>query len=228
MDAVVTCEHGGNRIPDRYAEHFRSHGPVLESHRGFDRGALVVARYLARTLDAPLFGATISRLLVDLNRSIHNRRLFSEFVEGIDPEGRRRILERYYLPYRREVEERIASRVHRGDVVLHLSVHSFTPVLGGRKRKADVGLLYDPRRAGEFRFARALQSRLQTDSFKVRRNHPYRGSADGFTTYLRSVFPESRYRGIEIELNQGTFQTRVALLGAAQALGRAIQESVPA
>ena len=37
---VISCEHGGNRIPARYREWFTRHRALLASHRGFDPGAL--------------------------------------------------------------------------------------------------------------------------------------------------------------------------------------------
>jgi hypothetical protein len=36
----------------------------------------------------------------------------------------------------------------------------------------------------------------------VRRNYPYQGKADGFTTFLRRQFASDQYAGIEIEVNQ--------------------------
>jgi len=42
----------------------------------------------------------------------------------------------------------------RGDRVIHVAVHSFTPTLRGVRRNADVGLLYDPARPGELALAR--------------------------------------------------------------------------
>jgi hypothetical protein len=39
-------------------------------------------------------------------------------------------------------------------------------------------------------------------AFSVRRNYPYRGTADGFTTYLRRQLSSSPYLGIELEINQ--------------------------
>jgi hypothetical protein len=36
----------------------------------------------------------------------------------------------------------------------------------------------------------------------LRLNYPYRGTADGFTVYLRHRFPSAAYLGIEIEVNQ--------------------------
>lgn len=37
---VITCEHGGNRIPVPYDDPFRTRQAALDSHRGFDPGAL--------------------------------------------------------------------------------------------------------------------------------------------------------------------------------------------
>ena len=65
---VISCEHGGSRIPGRYRHLFAGRAALLESHRGWDPGALVMARALSRGLRAPLFASTTSRLLVDLNR----------------------------------------------------------------------------------------------------------------------------------------------------------------
>jgi hypothetical protein len=36
----------------------------------------------------------------------------------------------------------------------------------------------------------------------VRRNYPYRGYADGLTTWLRKRYPDPAYAGIELEINQ--------------------------
>ncbi len=74
---LVTCEHGGNRIPPIYRALFRGQQAVLETHRGYDPGALVMAQALARSLQAPLVSSTVSRLLVDINRSIGHPQYFS-------------------------------------------------------------------------------------------------------------------------------------------------------
>jgi predicted N-formylglutamate amidohydrolase len=88
-------------------------------------------------------------------------------------------------------------------------VHSFTPVLAGEVRTCDIGLLYDPRREAEGKFAEAWRKGLaeRLPGFRIRKNYPYRGAADGFTTYLRKQFPRS-YLGIELELNQKHVGTR--------------------
>lgn len=200
---VLTCEHGGNRVPAAYAALFRGAGRALGSHRGLDRGALAAARHLARALRAPLVAATVTRLLVDLNRSRGHPRLFSQFSAGLPAAGRARLLARHYEPYRARVAAAIGAGLAGGGRVLHVSVHSFTPVLGGVRRRADVGLLYDPARAAEARFCARWQAALAAAApgWTVRRNYPYRGTSDGQVVELRRRFG-ARYAGVELEINQ--------------------------
>ena len=201
---VVTCEHGGNSIPRRFRHLFRGQSRLLSTHRALDIGALDLARSLARTLHAPLFYSTTSRLLIDLNRSLHHRRVFSEFTQSLPLGERELLISRYYRPYRSRTEDHIARRITAGARVVHVSAHSFTPILDGRVRTTDIGLLYDPSRSFETGVCRAWQERLAATAphLRVRRNYPYRGTADGFTSYLRTRFPNERYASIELEVNQ--------------------------
>jgi len=201
---LITCEHGGNRIPPRYRPLFAGFEALLHTHRSYDPGALGLARELAEALAAPLFFSTTSRLLIDLNRSVGHPSLYSEATRSAPVTVRREILEKHYLPYRDEVEAHIAAAIARGSRVIHLASHSFTPVLDGEVRNADIGLLYDPARPGEVELCRRWQARLQAQAreLKVRRNYPYTGRSDGFTAYLRRRFPAGVYVGIELEINQ--------------------------
>lgn len=201
---LITCEHGGNRIPPRYRPLFVGFEALLQSHRGYDPGALAMARKFARLLSAPLFVSTTSRLLIDLNRSTGHPKLYSEATRNVPAAVRRDILDRYYLPYRTAVEAHIAAAIAHGDRVIHLASHSFTPVLDGVVRNADIGLLYDPARAGEAKLCRRWQAQLEARApgLRVRRNYPYTGRSDGFTAWLRRRFPADCYVGIELEINQ--------------------------
>ncbi len=201
---LITCEHGGNRIPTRYRRLFAGAEELLQTHRGYDAGALAVARELAKALDAPLFFSTTSRLLIDLNRSAGHPRLYSEATRNTPDKVRKEILEGYYLPYRNKIEAEIAQSIARGRRVIHVASHSFTPVLDGTVRNADIGLLYDPARNGEVELCRRWQARLRVlaPNLKIRRNYPYAGKSDGLTAYLRRRFPAGAYAGIELEINQ--------------------------
>jgi len=201
---LITCEHGGNRIPLRYRPLFAGFEALLQTHRGYDPGALAVARQMAEVLAAPLFISTTSRLLIDLNRSIGHPFLYSEATRNAPAGVRREILEQHYQPYRNQVEAHIASEIAHGSRVIHFSSHSFTPVLDGEVRNADIGLLYDPSRPGEAELCRRWQARIKASApeWKVRRNYPYTGRSDGLTAYLRRRFPADAYVGIELEINQ--------------------------
>jgi predicted N-formylglutamate amidohydrolase len=201
---LVSCEHGGNRIPPPYRALFRSARRLLASHRGYDAGALAMARALSHALEAPLVASTVSRLLIELNRSPGNPRLYSAVMKSASREMRNAVYKRYYVPYRTKVETAIA-RASTGDQhVLHLSSHSFTPELDGVVRRADVGLLYDAGRESEAvlcaRWQAALSARVP--GLRVRRNYPYNGASDGLTTYLRTRFSGRLYSGVELEINQ--------------------------
>jgi len=201
---VFTCEHGGNQVPARYRPLFTGHEALLDSHRGYDPGALALARDLARAFEAPLVAATTSRLLVELNRSPHHPRLFSEVLRAASPELRAELVARYYLPYRTRTERLIAGAILRGRQVIHISSHSFTPVLDTMARNTDIGLLYDPARPGERALCLRWQAALARHAprRKVRRNYPYTGKSDGFCAWLRRRFGPADYIGIELEINQ--------------------------
>ncbi|MBK0402896.1 N-formylglutamate amidohydrolase [Adhaeribacter sp. BT258] len=201
---LITCEHGGREIPEKYGPYFQAHQPLLETHRGWDIGALELYKKLvAAGADASFFSET-SRLLVELNRSLHHPNLFSDITRQTAEVEREAILEAHYHPYRKQVENAIQTFISQKHSVLHLSVHSFTPELNGEIRNADIGLLYDPQRNTEKEFcARWKQEFEKLDTgLKVRFNYPYRGTADGFTTHLRKLFPDEKYGGIELEVNQ--------------------------
>ena len=201
---IVTCEHGGNRVPAAYAPLFRRHRRALNSHRGYDPGSLQLARACARQLRAPLHFATVTRLLVELNRSRGHRSLFSAITKTLPSAERDALVEEYYLPYRRAVEADITTAIAAGRRAVHFSMHTFTPQLDGEVRRADVGLLYDPRRPGEAALCASIKTALaaKRPDLVCRMNYPYQGKADGFTTALRKQWAARSYVGIEIEVNQ--------------------------
>ena len=207
MRYLVTCEHGGNRVPPPYRPLFRGAGEVLASHRGWDPGALPLARGIARGLAAPLRYSTVTRLIVDPNRSEESPTLLSEFSSKLGPRERADAIRRYHRRYRDRVRRLVEERsLHHA--LLHLSVHTFTPVMDGRPRRVGIGVLFDPLREGESRLAEAWIPRLRREvrGVRVEANQPYLGVDDGLTTTLRGSFPPCRYLGLELEVRQDLAQ----------------------
>ena len=206
---ILTCEHGGNDVPKAYVSLFDGAENVLATHRGWDIGALAIAKGLASSLRAPLHASKTTRLLIDLNRSLHVKGVWSDWSRELDPAAKGEVIERYYRPYRKNIEDCLIQLVAKRKRVLHLSLHSFTPVFNREVRNAEVGILYDPKRSIEAKLARSLCAAVRTAdaSLRVRKNYPYVGYTDGFTTYLRRKFPDTHYAGIEIETKQDEITT---------------------
>ena len=201
---VFTCEHATCFVPKQFEKLFAGRESVLRSHRGWDPGTLDLGNALAGHYGFPLFATKVSRLLVEVNRSLWHRQLFSEFSGVLDAESKQTILNRYYDSHRNAVGTWIESQISAGARVLHLSLHSFTPILNGVERNADIGLLYDPRRLGERDICERWNQNFGRliPHWRVRKNYPYLGRSDGFTTFLRKRFNAEQYCGIELEINQ--------------------------
>jgi predicted N-formylglutamate amidohydrolase len=202
---LITCEHAGNRVPDRWAPLFRGREDLLGSHRGWDPGALPLARHLARLTRAPLRYSTTTRLLVDPNRSPGHGTLFSELTRELPDEERRGIVARHHRPYWTRVRSLLAGWLAEGALALHVGVHTFTPTLDGVPRTVDVGVLFDPGRPGEAEFTRIFMEELRRalPHLRVKANAPYYGTSDGLTTSLRQRLDDPGYLGIELEVSQG-------------------------
>ena len=199
---IFSCEHGGFEIPALYLAYFSGKEDVLQSHRGWDKGALEIAKYISRRAGSKLISNSISRLLIECNRTLGHHDLFSEFSQKITKDTQNQLIEEYYLPYRNQLERIIEQHLHHQHQVIHLSFHSFTPLLNGEIRKTEVGILFDPDNKLEQAFADAWKKSIneKIDSWRVKFNYPYKGTDDGLTTYFRGKYKEN-YAGLEIEIN---------------------------
>lgn len=202
---LLTCEHGGHDVPPDYKILFRGASKVLASHRGYDIGALGVSLQLASRLSLPIVFSTVTRLLVDLNRSADHPDAFSEFTRNLPEQQRNQILAAFHAPHRESVERTVALAIAAGRRVMHLGVHSCTDVLHGSTRDFDVSLLFDENRSHEEELCDRFRSslRMHADDLRYAFNEPYNGADDGLTTTLRSRFAPELYLGIEIEVRQG-------------------------
>ena len=213
---MITCEHASNALPDFVLRAFRdSNGipdDVLASHRGYDIGAYKIFSILVKRLKPDFHSASkFSRLVVDMNRSSTSKSFYSEYTSSLPNTVKARMLS-LWEKYREKIESFVAGKIPEKQrkaakeaplKVIHLGIHSFTPVLNGVERDADVGILYDPSRPSEAQIAENLIKSIKERApwLKIRKNYPYLGKSDGLTTTLRQKFGPS-YAGIEIEINQ--------------------------
>lgn len=230
LSVLITAEHASNAIPSRWKGLFERDPGILETHRAWDPGSLLLARALAEALGAKRMVGRWSRLLVDLNRSEHHPRRFSEFSKALTAAEREELTRAIWRPHWAAYEDFVRSTPGR---VIHLACHSFTPELDGRVRTTDIGLLHDPSRPDEDAFCKRLQSGLRQHlpTLAIHRNRPYRGTSDGLGAWHRRVFEGSKLITLEIELNQrfaeGAEAVRVrdAIVGAAANSLRSFESS---
>ena len=173
---VILCDHASNYLPEEFGS-LGLGATEREAHIAWDPGALGVARQMARTLDAPLVYATVSRLVIDCNRPLDAPDLIAATSEATaipgnaalsDAERRRRIAT-IHEPYHQAIDALLDRRLAAGRETALIAVHSFTPVFRGVSRPWQVGVIFDRDR----RLADPLIEALRAEGLSVGANEPY-------------------------------------------------------
>jgi predicted N-formylglutamate amidohydrolase len=174
---VLICEHASNHIPPVYGDLGLTE-VERASHIAWDPGALGVARGLSRHLDAPLIHATVSRLVLDLNRdpsapdfiTVLSERTAVPGNRDLGASERARRVAGVYRAFHSAADSLIEARRAAGLVRAVVSVHSFTPVYRDRPRPWHVGLIHDR----DERLARAVEAGLRREpALVIGMNEPY-------------------------------------------------------
>ena len=179
---LITCDHAGNRFPERLGDLGVS-ASERQRHIAWDIGALGVARRLAHALDAPLIYQPYSRLVIDANRDPARADSIPLRSEATDVPGNKglthqaRELRRVEIfePYHAAIRAELDARAARGVDTLYVSVHSFTPVYLGDARRWQAGVLWRSDRA----FAELLLEGLRRETgLEIGDNQPYSLQSD--------------------------------------------------
>jgi len=177
--ALVLCDHASRAFPKALN---RLGLPELAGwqHIAWDIGAGELARGLANALDAPAVLAGYSRLVVDCNRHPDDPQAFRTESDGWVIPGnaglsefeRRTRLACFFDPYHEAIAAMLAGFHSRGEVPLVVSVHTFTPMMGGVARPWHVGVLWDK---DEPSARRLLEGLRREEGLVVGDNEPYSG-----------------------------------------------------
>jgi predicted N-formylglutamate amidohydrolase len=186
---LLICEHASRRLPGRYGT-LGLTPEQLESHIAWDPGALGVAKELSRLLDAPLIHATVSRLVLDLNRDPSapdsiwtlSERTTIPGNQNLDPTERAYRVREVYEAFHGAVDRYTGPRVKAGQTRSVVSIHSFTPVYRDVPRPWHIGLIHDR----DARFAKSVEAGLRQDpALVVGMNEPYSPADRVFHTLER-------------------------------------------
>ncbi len=202
---VLTCDHASRQIPRRLGSLGLSEED-LGRHIAWDLGVAAVARALSARLDAFLILQGYSRLCIDANRPPGTPQSILPWSDGTAIPGNQglspveaAIREReLFRPYHDRIGAELDRRQLAGSTPVLVSLHSFTPALGGRPRPWHVGVLYNR----DARLGRLLLGLLRGEvGLVVGDNEPYAVSDE--TDYTIGVHGERRgLPHVEIELRQ--------------------------
>ncbi len=221
---LLICEHASKHLPARYGT--LGLGPVeLESHIAWDPGALGVAMELSRLLDAPLIHASVSRLVLDLNRdpsapdSIWTLSERTTIPGNLDLDAAERAyrVREVYHPFHDAIDAFADARKAAGQLSAVVSIHSFTPVYRDVPRPWQIGLIFNR----DERYARSVEAGLKKDpALVVGMNEPYSPADRVFHTLERHaekrglppLMIEIRNDLIRTEEGQASWANRLAPL----------------
>ena len=221
--ALVLCDHASNAMPPRY-KNLGLDAAVVAQHIGWDIGAAGVARRLSVALGATAILARWSRLLIDVNRDPKDPTSIPAVSDGVEVPGNRNLplaerqarIARYFTPYHRWIDEKLAWFRKRTVVPSLIAIHSFTPQLqSGEPRHWHAGVLWDkdPRLA-----LPVLNALRPMPGIEVGDNEPYSAriptgytmAHHGHRTGLPHLSIEIRQDEIESEAGQAEWAERLA------------------
>lgn len=179
---LIIADHASNVIPEGVDLGIAP--ALLDEHIAIDIGTEALSDALASALDAPALIASVSRLVIDLNRDPAEPSLIPSASDGHIIPGNlalsqtERDLRRdaIHIPYHDAIDAAIA----RHKPALLLSIHSFTPHLATspqEQRPWPVGLLHNR----DSRAAEVALGLLAARGLHVGNNEPYSGKTLNYT-----------------------------------------------
>lgn len=169
---LLLCDHASNRVPE--GVDLGIEPALLDLHIAQDIGAGAVTRALAAALGVRAVLATVSRLVIDLNRESDHPGLIATESDGHAIPGNvgadaTALIAAIHAPYHRTIAQQI--RAARPELIL--AIHSFTPMLEtqGVARPWEAGVLYNR----DDRAARPLIDLLRARGIETGDNEPYSG-----------------------------------------------------
>lgn len=209
---LLIGDHAGRAIPRALGD-LGLGAEELRRHIAWDIGVRALGESLAGALDATFIHQIYSRLVIDCNRLPGTSQSVAEISDGTVVPGNRGLdagaidarVAGLHAPYHAAIADELGRRRARGERTILVSLHSFTPVMGGHARPWEVGLLHD---RGDTSFTAAvLRGLLARQDLCVGDNEPYKMDGTDYTV-PRHAYPAS--------IPYAEFEVRQDLIATAQ------------
>lgn len=196
---LIIADHASNHVPP--GVDLGIEAKLLDNHIALDIGTAGLAEALAAALEAPAVVATVSRLVIDLNRDPRNAGLIPTASDGhviagnlaLSVTERELRVAAIHSPYHSAIASEIAARRPR----MLVSIHSFTSQLATAPEDArpwPVATLYNL----DDRAARHALVALAARGLHVGDNQPYSGRDLNYTMNRHAEAAAIPYLGFEI------------------------------
>ena len=171
---LLICEHAGQHVPEALAQ-LGLTDDQMQQHVAWDIGAAAVTRILAARLKATAVLQRYSRLVIDCNRPPEAPDSAAALADGISVPGNTDLsdaahqlrVDEIFRPF----HDRITQLLDTGRFQLVLSIHSYTPELGGVARPWEMAFLFRQDAATSVRLADLLAARHPV--LRIGMNEPY-------------------------------------------------------
>jgi predicted N-formylglutamate amidohydrolase len=205
IPVIFSCEHATCAVPDAYKEVLAGDEERITSSEGWDPGALNLAQALAMKFRTPLAHCEISRLILDCYTQENHESRWSECSMRLTETQREKLHERQYVPHLSSLRQRISNELERHPSVLHVSVHTFDPLI---HPDLHISLLYSEGRVGESSLAlhwlRVMQERMLGLSISGNQVF-YQVQTKTILDTLRKERSSAEYQGIELQVSNRLF-----------------------
>lgn len=196
---LILADHASNAVP--LGIDLGIDAALLDAHIAIDIGSAALAQALAVALDAPAIIATVSRLVIDLNRDPAEPSCIPAASDGhlitgnlsLSNTERALRVSAIHAPYHAAIDAAVAAY----QPALLLSIHSFTPQLATAPDEArpwPIGLLHNK----DGQAARLALPLLAARGLRVGDNEPYTGKTLNYTMDRHAEARGLPYLGVEV------------------------------
>lgn len=203
----------------------------LVRHIAWDIGIAALGEQLAARLGATFIHQRYSRLVIDCNRQPGAYDSIPAVSDGTIIPGNKALSPAdsgsrsavFHEPYQAAIGAELDRRKATGRSTILVSLHSFTPSMGGVNRPWQVGILHD---RGDARFARAMIEVLREDpALVVGDNAPYAMDTIDYTVPFHAYPRDLPY--VEIEIRQDLLSNEQGIGQWSERIAQTLFEAAP-